>query len=232
MQFASPLLSGTLIKRYKRFFADVELDDGTIVTAHCPNTGAMTGCAEPGFKVFLSESDNPKRKLKFTWELAQNFEGEMIGINTHNANKLVSEALDNRIIKQLPQFESYKHEVSVEGVSSRFDFALYTPEEHYLEVKSVTLARKNKGFFPDAVTSRGARHCEELAALCVRGIPTTLLFCVQHTQIKSVQIARDVDENYARSVEKAVAAGVQIIAVGCEITKQKIAINQTLPIEM
>ena len=100
MKFSPSLLRGTLIKRYKRFFDDVELEDGTIVTAHCPNTGAMSGCAEPGYTVFLSESTNPKRKLKYTWELAQTFDGHFIGINTHNANKLVAEALNNKVIEE------------------------------------------------------------------------------------------------------------------------------------
>ena len=164
MKFSPSLLRGTLIKRYKRFFADVELEDGTIVTAHCPNTGAMSGCAEPGYTVFLSESTNPKRKLKYTWELAQTFDGHFIGINTHNANKLVAEALDNKVLKEFSDITRWKAEVTPPTANSRFDFALERENaQHqgiieYMEVKSVTLAENSKGFFPDAVTQRGAKH--------------------------------------------------------------------------
>ena len=196
MEFSSSLIRGTLVKRYKRFLADVALPDGSIVTAHCPNTGAMTGCAEPGFTVFLSESTNPKRKLKYTWELAKTFDGHFIGINTNNANKLVAEALNVA----------------------------------YMEVKSVTLADGNHGFFPDAVTQRGAKHCLELARLAQTGIQTNLLFCVQHTAIDSVRIASHIDPAYAQSVKAAEQAGVQVLAASCTIDEQKLILNQTLPV--
>ncbi|GGW83022.1 DNA/RNA nuclease SfsA [Alteromonas halophila] len=235
MQFSSPLIPGTLIKRYKRFFADVRLDDGDVVTAHCPNTGAMTGCAEPGYRVYLSPADNPKRKLRYTWELAQTHEDHYIGVNTHNANKLVEEALKNRMIDAdgLRNFDTYKREVTPPGSNSRFDFALYQEGDvRFAEVKSVTLARGNAGYFPDAVTARGAKHCEELAALAAQGVPTMLLFCVQHTAVQSVSVARDIDPNYARAVNGALHAGVTLVALGCEITKEKIEVNQSLPLKI
>ena len=233
MQFSSPLIPGTLIKRYKRFFADVRLDDGQVVTAHCPNTGAMTGCAEPGYRVFISASDNPKRKLAYTWELVQTPEGHCIGVNTHNANKLVEEALNKRIINALNDFDEVKREVTPPGANSRFDFALSCGDKvRFVEVKSVTLARGHAGYFPDAVTARGAKHCEELARLAQEGIPTTLLFCVQHTGVKTVNVASDIDPNYAQAVVSAQHAGVAINAVGCEITKEKIEVNQTLPVNI
>ena len=231
MQFSSPLLRGTLIKRYKRFFADVLLDDGRTVTAHCPNTGAMTGCAEPGFIAYLSESDNPKRKLKFAWELAQTPEGHFIGINTHNANKLVAEALNNKVLDEFNVIDDWKAEVTPPGADSRFDFALKAGEEtRYMEVKSVTLARGSKGYFPDAVTTRGAKHCLELARLAEEGVHTSLLFCVQHTGVKSVQPAIDIDPKYAEALFIAAKAGVQILAAGCAINEQKITLNQSLPL--
>ncbi|MEA3382265.1 MAG: DNA/RNA nuclease SfsA [Pseudomonadota bacterium] len=236
MKFSPSLLRGTLIKRYKRFFADVELEDGTIVTAHCPNTGAMSGCAEPGYTVFLSESTNPKRKLKYTWELAQTFDGHFIGINTHNANKLVAEALDNKVLKEFSDITRWKAEVTPPTANSRFDFALERENaQHqgiieYMEVKSVTLAENSKGFFPDAVTQRGAKHCLELARLAESGIKTSLLFCVQHTAIGSVQVAEYIDPTYAESVKKAADAGVSLLAASCIIDEQKILLNQTLPL--
>tara|TARA_Y100000310_G_C20692797_1_gene823446 strand:+ start:4222 stop:4938 length:717 start_codon:yes stop_codon:yes gene_type:complete len=236
MKFSPSLLRGTLIKRYKRFFADVELEDGTIVTAHCPNTGAMSGCAEPGYTVFLSESTNPKRKLKYTWELAQTFDGHFIGINTHNANKLVAEALDNKVLKEFSDITRWKAEVTPPTANSRFDFALERESaQHqgiieYMEVKSVTLAENSKGFFPDAVTQRGAKHCLELARLAESGIKTSLLFCVQHTAIESVQVAEYIDPTYAESVKKAADAGVSLLAASCIIDEQKILLNQTLPL--
>ena len=236
MKFSPSLLRGTLIKRYKRFFADVELEDGTIVTAHCPNTGAMSGCAEPGYTVFLSESTNPKRKLKYTWELAQTFDGHFIGINTHSANKLVAEALDNKVLKEFSDITRWKAEVTPPTANSRFDFALERENaQHqgiieYMEVKSVTLAENSKGFFPDAVTQRGAKHCLELARLAESGIKTSLLFCVQHTAIESVQVAEYIDPTYAESVKKAADAGVSLLAASCIIDEQKILLNQTLPL--
>ncbi|QJR81439.1 DNA/RNA nuclease SfsA [Alteromonas pelagimontana] len=231
MQFITPLVRGQLIRRYKRFLADVKLESGETIIAHCPNTGAMTNCAEPGFTVYLSESASPKRKLKYTWELAQNFDGHFIGINTHNANKLVAEALNN---KSLPLFNCVSHwkaEVTPPGADSRFDFMLQEDSTiGYMEVKSVTLAQSGIGYFPDAKTSRGLKHCNELARLAKQGVSTKLLFCVQHTGIQEVRIAELIDPEYATAVSHARRQGVEICAVGCSITKEKIAVNQTLPV--
>lgn len=231
MNFSSPLIRGTLIKRYKRFLADVELEDSQVVTAHCPNTGGMTGCAEPGYTVFLSESNNPKRKLKYTWEVAKTFDDHFIGINTHNANKLVAEALNNKVIEEFSDISDWKAEVTPPTANSRFDFALTRNHAiEYMEVKSVTLADGHQGYFPDAVTQRGAKHCLELARLAHEGVKTTLLFCVQHTAITSVRIAEQIDPHYAESVATAARAGVNIVAMACAINEQKIEVNQSLPI--
>ena len=231
MKFTTSLVRGKLIRRYKRFLADVELPGGDVVVAHCPNTGAMTGCAEPGFTVYLSRSDNPKRKLAYTWELAQDFAGNFIGVNTHMANKLVAEAINNKALPQFKPVERFVAEVTPPGASSRFDFQLFEANElHYMEVKSVTLARDHAGYFPDAVTSRGTRHCQELSELALSGIRTTLAFCVQHTGIATVHIARDIDPRYNEAVLDAQRNGVNIVAFGCSINQQKMEINQTLPV--
>lgn len=235
MEFSSPLLKGTLIKRYKRFLADVELESGEVVTAHCPNTGAMTACAEPGWEVYLRHDPNPKRKLAYTWELCVNDNNEWIGINTHNANKLVAEALD-----QNPQllgfsFHSFKSESHIFGSASRFDFLLLDQEKqpvHVVEVKSVTLNDSGIGYFPDAKTTRGVKHCNELAGIVESGLPCTLLFCVQHTGIKEVKPAGHIDIKYAEAVAKAVGKGVSLKAFSCSIHTKNIVLNQSLPVSL
>ena len=232
MQFTSPLLRGTLLKRYKRFFADILLDSGEVITAHCPNTGAMTGCAEPGFIAWVSQSDNPKRKLKFTWELAVTAQGDWISVNTHRANKLVQSALETHALPGVTHYTEVKREVSPADFHSRFDFCV-TRTDHtplYIEVKSVTLAQGDEGYFPDAVTSRGKKHAEELALLAQQGMATSLLFCVQHSGIKNVRLAEHIDPKYATAVRQAAADGVNVFAVGCQISQEKITINQSLPV--
>ncbi|MDC8829945.1 DNA/RNA nuclease SfsA [Alteromonas gilva] len=232
MQFTSPLLRGTLLRRYKRFFADIELDTGEQITAHCPNTGAMTGCAEPGFTVYVSPANNPKRKLKFTWELAVTSDNHWIGINTHHANKLVQEVLEQRPPSVFGRLQSIRREVTPPSGSSRFDFCLTRADDSllYVEVKSVTLEVARKGYFPDAVTQRGQKHALELAELAKQGIATGLFFCVQHTGIDSVHLAEHIDPVYADAVRHAAQAGVDIVAMGCQISQEKIVLNQQLPI--
>ena len=171
MQFTSPLLRGTLIRRYKRFFADILLDSGEEITAHCPNTGAMTGCAQPGFTAYVSPANNPKRKLKFTWELAVTPEKQWIGINTQHANTLAQEAIEQRVHPLFEDLQDIRREVTSPDGQSRFDFCLTQRDGSlcYLEVKSVTLAEGNQGYFPDAVTSRGTKHVQGLAELARAG---------------------------------------------------------------
>ena len=232
MQFTSPLMRGTLLKRYKRFFADIQLDSGEQITAHCPNTGAMTGCAEPGYTVWVSPSDNPKRKLKYTWELAVTAQGDWISVNTHRANKLVQQGLEEHTIPGISEYADVRREVSPDGFHSRFDFCVTRSDNTplFIEVKSVTLAEGTKGYFPDTVTSRGKKHADELGLLSEQGVSTCLLFCVQHTAIKTVQPAQHIDPAYAHSVKQAVAKGVEVRAVACQINQEKIHINQSLPV--
>lgn len=230
MQFETPLIKGTLIKRYKRFLADVQLENDDVVIAHCPNTGAMTGCADANFEVWLSESNNPKRKLAFTWELAKNFDNQWIGINTQRANKLVVEGIENKIITELTDYQTLKTEVKYGEENSRIDILLTSEGKPncYVEVKSVTLLKDNQGLFPDAKTQRGLKHLRELTTLASNGYRAVLCYCVQHTGIRSVSVAEDIDPEYAEALRLAMANGVEVIVYGCKFTEEKIVLNQRL----
>ncbi|MFC3094864.1 DNA/RNA nuclease SfsA [Alteromonas sediminis] len=233
MEFSCPLLKGKLIKRYKRFLADIELESGEVITAHCPNTGAMTHCATPGWTVYVRFDPNPKRKLAYTWELCVTDQGHWIGINTHNANKLVNEALAYQKALFPFHFDTIKSERHLNGSASRFDFVLHnesSDEYHVVEVKSVTLLEKDQGYFPDAKTTRGTRHCIEMTELVKQGIKCSLVFCVQHTGIKRVSPAAHIDPEYANALVHAYESGVSIHALGCAISKEKMTINQSLPV--
>ncbi|MEP1447965.1 MAG: DNA/RNA nuclease SfsA [Paraglaciecola sp.] len=230
MQFSSTLIQGTLVKRYKRFLADVQLPDGSIVIAHCPNTGAMTGCAEPGWTVWLSPSNNPKRKLLYTWEVVLTDQDHWIGINTHKANAVIKEALLEGKITELSEYKSIQAEVKFGEENSRIDFLLTDPEKEacFVEVKSVTLLENDRGYFPDAKTQRGQKHLRELSLIAKQGKRAVLLFCVQHSGIQSVQVAKHIDPDYARELKQAILNGVQVLCYGCEISPEKIYINQSL----
>ena len=231
MFFDSTLLQGRLIKRYKRFLADVMLDDGTVVTAHCANTGAMTGCAEPGWQVWLSKSHNPKRKLAYSWELSRTDAGHFIGVNTHKANDLVAEALRHNVITELAGYAAIQREVKAGTDNSRIDFKLSAPKkvDCFVEVKSVTLLQHEQGFFPDAVTLRGQKHLFTLEELVKQGQRAVLLFCVQHSGIESVDIARHIDPGYAEALQQANQSGVEMLAYSTIISPEKILINQSIP---
>ena len=230
MQFSSSLIQGTLIKRYKRFLADVQLADGSVVIAHCPNTGAMTGCAEPGWKVWLSPSNNPKRKLLYTWEVVLTDQFHWIGINTHKANVLVKEAIQDGKINELLGYKTLQAEVKFGEENSRIDFLLtdHKKADCYVEVKSVTLLDNNAGYFPDSKTLRGQKHLRELSLIASQGKRAVLFFCVQHTGIRSVQVAKHIDPDYAKELKRAMLNGVQILCYGCKINAEKIYINQSL----
>lgn len=230
MQFTRQLIKGSLIKRYKRFLADVVLEDGSIVTAHCPNTGAMTGCAEPGFEVWLSRSDNPKRKLAYSWELSVDFDGNWIGVNTQRANQLTEEGITLGKVNTLAGYSKQQREVKYGSENSRIDLLLSGPDQAncYVEVKSVTLLDSGTGFFPDAVTQRGTKHLRELTEIAAQGNRAVLLFCVQHTGITSVNIAKHIDPDYFRTITHAAHNGVEIIAWDTIITQEKIELNQEI----
>lgn len=231
MQFNPPLISARLIKRYKRFLADVVLDDGQELTAHCPNTGSMKACWGEGWQVYLQDSNNPKRKYPHTWVIAENPEGERIGINTHLANQLVEDAIRQGVIKELADFHSLRREVKYGDENSRIDLLLETNGlPVYIEVKSVTLKEDDGlGYFPDAKTSRGQKHIRELMTLAQsKQARAVLLFCVQHTGINSVAAARHIDPAYADLLDEAINTGVEILAYGADISAEEIHITRKL----
>ena len=231
MQFPG-LISGVLVKRYKRFLADVVLEDGREVTAHCPNTGSMKNCAEPGSRVWLLDSQNPKRKYPLGWELVEIEQEYLACINTGRANGLMREAIEQGVITELQGYGSIRQEVKY-GENSRIDLLLSEGEQAdaWVEIKNVTLLEEdNWGSFPDAVTARGAKHLNELMAMVAKGERAVMLFCVAHTGIKQVRPADQIDPKYGRLLREAAATGVEILAYAAEISPESISIQQRLPV--
>lgn len=232
MKYDPPLLAGTLIKRYKRFLADVELDDGRVLTVHCANPGSMLGLIEPGSPVFVSDSQNPKRKLLYSLELIK-AKGAWVGINTHLANKLAEEAILAERIAGLAGYSQIRREVKY-GQNSRIDLLLEAKNRRncFVEVKSVTLSRTPAlAEFPDSVTTRGTKHLGELAAQVTSGARAVQLFVVQRDDCTSFSAAADIDPNYAQGLRSAQAAGVEIMIVACHICSQEIYILDEIPLE-
>ena len=210
------LHEGLLIRRYKRFLADIETDGG-VITAHCPNTGAMTGCAERGSRVWFSLSDNPRRKYAATWELVDTGSG-FASVNTLRANALVKEAIEAGRITALDCDVPLRAEAPIPGGGGRFDFQLQTQPATFVEVKSVTLRQsRGVGMFPDAVSSRGQKHLRALMARAEAGDRAVLLFCAQHTGVGMVTPAASIDPHYANLLDEALSAGVEVLAYGCEL---------------
>jgi len=224
------LQAGTLIKRYKRLFADLRLANGDEITAHCPNTGAMTGCATPGWRVWVSESDNPKRKLRYTLELVESPSG-VICVHSARANKLVAEAIANDKLSVIGRFDTTQSEVKY-GSGSRADFLLTRDNEQlYLEVKAVTMhVGGGLGQFPDAVSDRARRHVDELVDVVAGGQRGAMVFCALHAGIDRVEPASQIDPRYARALSEAVRAGVEVYAVATRITPQNISVSGMLPV--
>ena len=236
MRFATPLVPATLVRRYKRFLADVVLPNGEEITAHVANPGAMTGLAAPGARVWLSKSDNPKRKLPWSWELVEvDFGGghELVGVNTGHPNGIVAEALAAGMIPELAGYASARREVRY-GKNSRVDVLLEDPARPpcYVEIKNVHLMRR-RGLaeFPDAVTARGAKHLDELAAMIAAGNRAVMLFLIQIGSAESFALAADIDPTYAAAFARARAAGVEALAWRCAITAEGIACAAPVPID-
>ena len=235
MRFSPPLEEGRLIRRYKRFLADIETASGELLTIHCPNTGSMFNCMMPGGRVWFSRSNDPKRKLPGTWEITKTPQGRLACVNTARANKLVEEALLDGVITELAGCTALKREVAYGQENSRVDFRLDYPDGPlYLEVKSVTLGFDDSrvAAFPDAVTQRGAKHLRELAALAREGVRAVLLYCVNLTGVDAVRPAAEIDAAYASALLEAAAAGVEVLAYGVELTPDGVRIDRPLEIHL
>jgi sugar fermentation stimulation protein A len=235
MRFDPPLQAGTLVRRYKRFLADIQLADGSQVTLHCPNTGSMLNCMAPGSRVWFSRSDNPARKLPGTWEIVETPQGRLACINTARANRVVEQALLAGAIPELAGFTQLRREVRYGEENSRVDFQLsYETRQAYVEVKSVTLGFDGSATaaFPDAVTQRGARHLRELATMVRAGHRAVQLYCVNLTGVEAVRPAVEIDDAYAQALRQAVTDGVEVLAYGVQLTPEHIFINRPLRVEL
>ena len=225
MKFNEKLISGVFVKRYKRFFVDVKIKKKT-VTAHCPNTGSMMGLLEKGSRVWLSKSDNPKRKLKFTIQIIEDNKSK-VGINTHLTNNIVLEALQNHHIKNFKNANNIKKEVNF-NKKTRFDFMISEKDKKsFLEVKNVTLSRKrNLAEFPDAITSRGLKHIIELLKAYKKGYKIYLIFVIQREDCDRFQIAKDIDPKYYEMLKKAVKKNLKILCYDCKFSLKGIKLNR------
>jgi sugar fermentation stimulation protein A len=226
------LISGILLRRYKRFLADVKLETGEIVTAHCPNTGSMKGCCEPGRTVYLSLHDNPKRKYKYTWELIA-MPTSLVGVNTLVPNRLVYKSIDEKRIPELSEYSSFQREVKI-GEHSRIDMMLTGKggERCYVEIKNCTLVTEGIAQFPDAVTSRGLKHITELENLAEAGHRCMMFYFIQRMDAQVFQPADDIDPEYGRGLRRAAQNGVEILAYDVRIDMQRIELNQNIHCEL
>ena len=229
MKFTEKLVKGKLIKRYKRFFVDVKLDK-EIITAHCPNTGSMMGLLNENNDVFVSKNNNPKRKLKYGLELIKT-NSNLVGINTHKANKIVNHALENNLIKELKNNDRITPEVFF-NKETRFDFLVEkNKKKSFIEVKNVTLFRdKETAEFPDAITSRGSKHLLTLIDAIKKGYKTYLIFLIQIQNMKYFKIAKDIDTDYYKNYLIAKKAGVNFLAYRCKISSKEILIDKKIKI--
>ncbi|WP_044874098.1 DNA/RNA nuclease SfsA [Pseudomonas sp. LFM046] len=235
MRFALALEEGRLLKRYKRFLADIETVSGEQLTIHCPNTGSMLNCMSEGCRVWFSRSSDPKRKLPGTWEITETPQGRLACVNTARANALVEEALKAGVITELEGFSALKREVAYGLENSRADFRLdFADGPAFVEVKSVTLGFDGTSVaaFPDAVTQRGSKHLRELAALARAGVRAVQLYCVNLSGIEAVRTADEIDPAYSAVLREAVSAGVEVLAYGVELTHEEIRVSRRLDVRL
>jgi len=230
MIFKEKLVHGTLIKRYKRFLADVRLDDGSEIVAHRTNSGSMKSCIEVGAEVYLTPVNDPKRKTKFTWEMIK-MNGDWIGINTGNPNKLAFEAISAGTISELVGYTTVKREVKFGD--SRFDvFAENETEKCFVEVKNVTMKEGKYALFPDAITTRGQKHLKTLMEVKASGIRAVMLYIVQRSDVEIFAPAKEIDPDYAKALKLAFNSGVEVIVMQAKVTPEKIELVRNIPAEI
>ena len=229
MDFATPLIAARLIRRYKRFLADVRLPDGTEAMAHCPNPGSMMGMADEGIKIWLEPNDDPRKKLKYGWRLIEQDDGHFVGVDTGVPNRVVGPALLAHQIAGLPPYDAVRAEVKYAD-KSRIDFLLSGAVDTYVEVKSVTLSRTaGLAEFPDSVTARGAKHLEALTQMVAQGHRAVMFYMVQRTDCAALSLAADIDPAYAAAFARATKAGVQVLAYDCEIDPKGVTLRRPMP---
>ncbi|VAW16998.1 Sugar fermentation stimulation protein SfsA [hydrothermal vent metagenome] len=230
MIFEQPLVHGTLIRRYKRFLADVELDDGSQVVAHCTNSGSMKSCLEEGAEVYLTPVNNPKRKTRFTWEMIK-INGDWVGVNTSHPNRLAYDAVREGQIPGLEGYTSVKREVGYGD--SRFDiYAEKDGGKCFIEVKNVTMKEGSYALFPDAVTSRGLKHLQTLMVVKSRGVRAVMLYIIQRSDVAVFAPAKEIDPDYSKALKEAYNCGVEIIPVQAKVTPGAIELTKGLPFEL
>jgi len=224
-----PLIPGILVKRYKRFMADVRLKTGETVVAHCPNSGRMTSCCQPGQKVYVSHHDNPRRKLKYTWELIE-MPTSWVGVNTLVPNRLVAKSIEMNRVESLCGYDSIRREVNV-GNHTRLDLVLQKDgrDRCYVEIKNCTLVENGIAQFPDAVTARGLKHLETLRQLVSDGFPSVIFYLIQRTDATLFKPADSIDPAYGKALRQAVADGVNILVYDVHINLQTIMLNRQIP---
>ena len=236
MKFSPPLIKAHLIKRYKRFLADIVLEDGSTSVAHCANTGSMLGLSAPDSTIYLSPNTNPKAKLDYRWELID-VSSSLVGINTSRANAIVEEAIEENRIAELEGYNSLKREVKY-GDNSRIDILLSDPANDktsakcYVEIKSVTLERCSQARFPDAVTKRGAKHLIELEQMVKEGHRAVMLFLIQRSDCTSFSVAEDIDPTYAETLSAANKAGVEVLVYDCTVTDEEIKLRGPVKMQL
>ncbi|MBA3813722.1 MAG: DNA/RNA nuclease SfsA [Alphaproteobacteria bacterium] len=231
MIFHDPLIRGSLIKRYKRFLVDIELEDGSFITAHCPNSGAMQGLTDPGIPVWVSRASNPSRKLPYTWQMAE-VDGVFVGMNTANPNALVEEAIRSGVIGELQDYQSMRREVAY-GKNSRIDILLENDNQKiYVEVKNVHMKRGKIAAFPSSVTARGAKHMRELMDMVHLGHKAYVVYVVQRNDCEGFDLASDIDPVYAQTTLRALENGVEALVYACDVSPNGISIKNRLTINL
>ena len=235
MRYHPPLIPATLIRRYKRFLADVTLESGDEITVHTPNTGSMMGCSDPGSRIWLRDSNNLKRKYRYSWVMSQNSEGILIGVDTMLPNKLVSEAIQNGTVAELQGYTEITREVPYGKESSRIDLLLTAPDKTdcFVEIKNVTAStEKGVAMFPDAVTTRGAKHLRELMEVVKEGGRGVIFFCIQRTDARSFRPANEIDPEYSDTLKRAIKSGVEALAYRAEITPEEVELKYPVPLQI
>lgn len=236
MKYEAPLQRVKLIKRYKRFLADVVLEDGSEITVHTPNTGSMKGCSDPGSYIWIRDSGNPKRKYLYSWEMSELSSGAMVGVNTGLANHLAAEAISTGVVESLACYPEIKTEVPYGQERSRIDLLLKDPQgelpDCYVEVKNVTARDGRHAIFPDAVTARGTKHLRELSHMVSEGNRGVIFFSVQREDVDVFRPAYEIDPLYAETLAKVAADGVEVLAYRALISPTEIVLQHPLPVEL